>query len=177
MGRACLAWASQAIQTRRGGGTREADRPRLVGCRFCYIVAMLKHYDRGSSMNADGPHRLDVAMGQRIRERRRALGMSQGDLARALGITFQQVQKYERGANRVSFSRLMQVVDALNCHLTDLTEGLDPDRPTRELDQVRRLISEDGAYELLEAYAALRNKPLQRALLQHAKALAGVDQK
>ena len=52
------------------------------------------------------PHRLDVAMGQRIRERRRALSMSQGDLARALGITFQQVQKYERGANRVSFSRL-----------------------------------------------------------------------
>ena len=124
-------------------------------------------------MNAEGPHRLDVAMGQRIRERRRALGMSQGDLARALGITFQQVQKYERGANRVSFSRLMQVVDALNCHLTDLTEGLDPERPSREIDQVRRLISEDGAYELLEAYAALRSKPLQRALLQHAKVLAG----
>ena len=125
-------------------------------------------------MTADGPHRLDVAMGQRIRERRRALGMSQGDLARALGITFQQVQKYERGANRVSFSRLMQVVDALNCHLTDLTDGLDPERPSREIDQVRRLISEDGAYELLEAYAALRGKPLQRALLQHARALAGV---
>ncbi len=125
-------------------------------------------------MTADGPHRLDIAMGQRIRERRRALGMSQGDLARALGITFQQVQKYERGANRVSFSRLMQVVDALNCHLTDLTDGLDPERPTREIDQVRRLIAEDGAYELLEAYAALRGKPLQRALLQHARALAGV---
>jgi len=124
-------------------------------------------------MTVEGPHRLDVAMGQRIRERRRALGMSQGDLARALGITFQQVQKYERGANRVSFSRLMQVVDALNCHLTDLTEGLDPTKPTREIDQVRRLMAEDGAYELLEAYAALRGKALQRALLQHAKVLAG----
>jgi transcriptional regulator with XRE-family HTH domain len=124
-------------------------------------------------MTAEGPHRLDVAMGQRIRERRRALGMSQGDLARALGITFQQVQKYERGANRVSFSRLMEVVDALNCHLTDLTEGLDPTRPSREIDQVRRLMAEDGAYELLEAYAALRSKSLQHALLQHAKVLAG----
>ena len=124
-------------------------------------------------MTAEGPHRLDVAMGQRIRERRRALSMSQGDLARALGITFQQVQKYERGANRVSFSRLMEVVDALNCHLTDLTEGLDPTRPSREIDQVRRLMAEDGAYELLEAYAALRSKSLQQALLQHAKMLAG----
>jgi len=122
----------------------------------------------------DAPHRLDVAMGQRIRERRRALGMSQGDLARALGITFQQVQKYERGANRVSFSRLMAIVDALQCHLTDLTEGLDPDRPTPDVDQVRRLISEDGAYQLLQAYVALPNKPLRKALLQHARTLAGV---
>jgi transcriptional regulator with XRE-family HTH domain len=138
------------------------------------VLSLCRILEQGSRMTADGPHRLDVAMGQRIRERRCALGMSQGDLARALGITFQQVQKYERGANRVSFSRLMQVVDALNCHLTDLTEGLDPERPAREIDQVRRLIAEDGAYELLEAYAALRGKPLQRALLLHAKALAGV---
>jgi transcriptional regulator with XRE-family HTH domain len=126
------------------------------------------------AMTREGPDPIDVAVGARIRIRRRWLGFSQTQLANALGITFQQVQKYERGANRVSFSRLMQVVDALNCHLTDLTEGLDPERPTREIDQVRRLIAEDGAYELLEAYAALRGKPLQRALLQHAKALAGI---
>jgi hypothetical protein len=69
----------------------------------------------------------------------------------------------------------MEVVDALNCHLTDLTEGLDPTRPSREIDQVRRLMAEDGAYELLEAYAALRSKSLQQALLQHAKVLAGAD--
>ena len=122
----------------------------------------------------EGPHPLDVAMGQRIRDRRRTLGMSQGDLARALGITFQQVQKYERGANRVSFSRLMAIVDALQCHLTDLTEGLDPNRPTPDVDQVRRLISEDGAFQLLQAYAALPNKTLRRALLQHARTLAGI---
>ena len=120
-----------------------------------------------------GPDPIDVAVGHRIRVRRKWLGISQSTLADHLGVSFQQVQKYERGANRVSFSRLMQVVDALNCHLTDLTEGLDPERPTRDIDQVRRLIAEDGAYELLEAYAALRSKPLQRALLQHAKVLAG----
>ena len=119
------------------------------------------------------PNPVDLHVGARIRLRRRMQGVSQEKLADALGLTFQQVQKYERGANRVSFSRLMQVVDALNCHLTDLTEGLDPERPTRDIDQVRRLIAEDGAYELLEAYAALRSKPLQRALLQHAKVLAG----
>jgi transcriptional regulator with XRE-family HTH domain len=124
-------------------------------------------------MTADGPHRLDVAMGQRIRERRRALGMSQGDLARALGITFQQVQKYERGANRVSFSRLMDIVRALGCQLADLTDGLESDRPAPPLDASHRLMAEDGASELLKAYAALDNRSLRQALLQHARALAG----
>src|ERR1700684_2460057 len=103
-------------------------------------------------MTADGPHRLDVAMGQRIRERRRALGMSQGDLARAIGVTFQQVQKYERGANRVSFSRLMDIVAALRCQLSDLAEGLGSEQTADDVDRARRLVAEQGATELLEAY-------------------------
>jgi transcriptional regulator with XRE-family HTH domain len=56
---------------------------------------------------------LDVAIGERIRMRRKATRMSQGALARAIGVTFQQVQKYERGVNRISFSRLMDVTRVL----------------------------------------------------------------
>jgi transcriptional regulator with XRE-family HTH domain len=114
-------------------------------------------------MSLEGPRHLDVEIGRRIRERRRAIGMSQVQLARAVGVTFQQVQKYERGANRVSFSRLMDIVVALRCHLTDLTEGLDPTVPTHSPEHVRRWAAEEGAPELLEAYAALSNKPLRRA--------------
>lgn len=54
----------------------------------------------------DAPSRLDVALGLQIRRRRKALGVSQTALAEAIGLTFQQIQKYERGFNRVSFSRL-----------------------------------------------------------------------
>lgn len=58
-------------------------------------------------------HPVDVAVGERIRARRRELGMSQVELARGLGVTFQQCQKYERGANRVSASRLVDAAALL----------------------------------------------------------------
>jgi transcriptional regulator with XRE-family HTH domain len=126
-----------------------------------------------TSMASDAPHRLDVAIGRRIRERRRVIGISQGQLARAIGVTFQQVQKYERGANRVSFSRLMEIVRALGCELTDLTEGLESDQPAPPLGASQQLMAVDGASELLKAYAALESKSLRQALIQHARALAG----
>ncbi|HEV2533566.1 helix-turn-helix domain-containing protein [Phenylobacterium sp.] len=121
----------------------------------------------------EGPHRLDVAIGQRVRERRRALGMSQQDLAEQLGVSFQQVQKYERGANRVSFSRLVETAAALRCTLGDLAEGLDSDRAPREIEQVNGLMMADGALEMLEAYAALPSDALRRAVLHHLRALIG----
>ena len=123
--------------------------------------------------NDEGPHRLDVAIGQRIRERRRALGLSQQDLAEQLGVSFQQVQKYERGANRISFSRLVEVSGALRCSLADLAEGLDPDHTPDEIEQVNALMSADGALEMLEAYAALPSDAVRRVVLQHARALLG----
>src|SRR6478736_258517 len=68
---------------------------------------------------------LDRALGNAIRLRRRSLNLTQEQLANACGISFQQVQKYENGANRVSFSRLVQIARALECRVTDLTTALD----------------------------------------------------
>jgi transcriptional regulator with XRE-family HTH domain len=70
-------------------------------------------------------HPLDVALGERIRRRRREVGISQSELARRLGITFQQVQKYEHATNRVSFSRLVDIVQALNCSVADIVGDID----------------------------------------------------
>lgn len=61
----------------------------------------------------DGPHAVDRLVGGRIRTRRRELGISQENLARDLGISFQQVQKYERAANRVSASKLFEIATVL----------------------------------------------------------------
>jgi transcriptional regulator with XRE-family HTH domain len=66
-----------------------------------------------TSINRRGPTAVDTHVGQKIRARRVFLQMSQTDVANAIGLTFQQVQKYERGANRVGASRLQQISEVL----------------------------------------------------------------
>ena len=70
------------------------------------------------------PHPTDVHVGQRVREARLAKGMTQTDLGNALGISFQQVQKYEKGTNRVGSSRLWEVCKVLDQPITFFFEGL-----------------------------------------------------
>jgi transcriptional regulator with XRE-family HTH domain len=70
-----------------------------------------------------GPSPIDIHVGSRMRMRRMALGMSQEKLATALGLTFQQVQKYEKGANRMSSSRLQQAADVLGVAAAFFFEG------------------------------------------------------
>lgn len=70
------------------------------------------------------PHPLDVELGRYIRKRRRELGLSQDQLGRMIGVTFQQVQKYEHGTNRVSFSRLVEIAQSLNCSVAELIGDL-----------------------------------------------------
>ena len=64
-------------------------------------------------MPKNGIHPTDSHVGKRVRIRRLMLGLSQSELAEALGLTFQQVQKYEKGANRISASRLQQIAQIL----------------------------------------------------------------
>lgn len=80
--------------------------------------------------NIDGPHPVDVHVGLRLRMRRAQVGMSQPILGEKLGITFQQIQKYERGANRVSASMLYEIATALQTEIAyffeDMPETSDP---------------------------------------------------
>ncbi|AQR63435.1 hypothetical protein BZG35_08415 [Brevundimonas sp. LM2] len=76
-----------------------------------------------------GAHPIDIEVGARVRERRKALGLSQSELGRRLGLTFQQVQKYENGMNRMSVSRLWMIGQALEVSIVDLVEGLAEDAP------------------------------------------------
>ena len=72
-----------------------------------------------------GPKPVDIQVGANIRSRRRALRISQQELGDATGLTFQQIQKYENGANRVSASTLFDIAKRLNCLVTDLYAGCD----------------------------------------------------
>lgn len=99
---------------------------------------------------------MDIALGAAVRIRRRTMGISQEALADQCGVSFQQIQKYENGANRISFSRLVQIARALKCRVVDLMDVLDsPDRETSgDLDMLTRMRT-PGALELLAAYEKL----------------------
>lgn len=93
-------------------------------------------------------HELDIAVGARTRELRIRAGMTQTALAKALGVSFQQVQKYERGFNRMGASRLIQVAQALNVPVTALFDGIaTTEGDTREaaLDQDASKVARDWA--------------------------------
>lgn len=70
-------------------------------------------------------HKVDIHVGKMIRQRRWLTGMTQQKLAEMVGIKFQQIQKYETGANRVSASRLWDIADALGVHVAFFFEGLE----------------------------------------------------
>jgi transcriptional regulator with XRE-family HTH domain len=108
-------------------------------------------------MSAKAPDPMDVALGAAVRIRRRSLGLSQETLADQCGVSFQQIQKYENGANRISFSRLVQIARALDCRVVDLMDVLDaPDNEGGgDLDLLARMRT-PGALELLTAYERLR---------------------
>lgn len=107
---------------------------------------------------------MDIALGAAVRIRRRTLGVSQEALAEQCGVSFQQIQKYENGTNRISFSRLVAIARALKCRVVDLMDVLDaPDRETSaDLDLLSRMRT-PGAIELLSAYE--RMSPDSRAAL------------
>ncbi len=68
------------------------------------------------------PNAIDEFIGARMRERRQALGIKQADLAKTLGVSYQQIQKYETGKNRVSAGRLFDICKALNVSLSSMFE-------------------------------------------------------
>jgi transcriptional regulator with XRE-family HTH domain len=109
------------------------------------------------------PEELDIALGAAIRLRRRTLGISQEMLAEQCGVSFQQIQKYENGANRISFSRLAQIAAALHCRVGDLIAvlGSEDSGPQDRALHVRMALP--GALDLLEAYEAL--SPAVRAAM------------
>jgi transcriptional regulator with XRE-family HTH domain len=116
------------------------------------------------------PDPIDVAIGARIRLRRKTLGVSQGALADQIGVSFQQVQKYERGMNRVSGSTLVAIGRALDTSVGWLVgeEGQISDAG----EELLTALATTGAQELLEAYSAIPRAATRAALLSLARELA-----
>ena len=116
-------------------------------------------------MSAKTPNPVDKHVGSRVRMRRIMLGMSQEKLGEALGLTFQQIQKYEKGTNRMSVGRLMHIAEVLNVSVnTLLGEGSDSKVPAEDGDAFEYL-AQPGAVRLLRAYGQLTNRELKRNII------------
>lgn len=102
---------------------------------------------------------IDVLVGNRIRARRYALGISQSELGEAIGVRFQQIQKYETGANRVSASRLWAVAEKLSVDIEYFFEGLRPNQTSGaakdRLEPRMRFLCDQEAVEMMELFYRL----------------------
>ena len=126
---------------------------------------------------ADTPHPVDIHVGSRVRLRRTELGISQEKLAAELGLTFQQVQKYERAANRISASRLFQMGKVLDVKIPFFYEGYsDAGAPSGFAEPPAEAFQSDllqrrDTIELFKAFYAIDDAALRRRLLDLAKTL------
>ena len=124
----------------------------------------------------DVPHPVDVYVGARVKERRNELGISQEKLAEAHGLTFQQVQKYERAANRISCSRLYHMSKVLGVDVPYFYEDYGEAGPSGFAEPAATFQSDPlqrrETAELFDAFYAIDNAALRRRLLDLAKTLA-----
>jgi len=135
---------------------------------------------RRGRRKSDGPNPTDVHVGSRVRLRRNMMGLSQEKLGEALGLTFQQVQKYERGANRIGASRLHELSRIMDVPVQFFFDTTDPVRAAPlggfaesaqeafDSDPLRRR----DTVELVEAYFEIGSATVRRRLFDLAKALA-----
>lgn len=120
------------------------------------------------------PDPIDVGVGARIRIRRRELGISQSALGQHLGLTFQQIQKYERGANRVSASMLVRTAACLECSVAFLVGEQEGSAGHLSGTLLARL-AEPGVAELVEAFNAIKSRRTRMALMQLARGMVDDD--
>ncbi len=119
---------------------------------------------------------IDLHLGKRLRRRRRLLGLTQQQLAGAVGVRFQQIQKYECGANRISAARLWQLSEALEVPIAYFYDGLSdsprPDSIVERADSSGEMFARKETLDLIRAYYQLGERP-RRRLLDLAKSLNG----
>ena len=124
------------------------------------------------------PHQIDIHVGNRLRSRRLVLGLSQEKLGDRLGITFQQIQKYEKGTNRVSASKLQVAALVLNVPIGYFFEDHEPTTPdglAQEVDEMGAfLVSRDGVM-LNRAFTSIKSKQVRQSIITLTKALANAD--
>ncbi len=126
--------------------------------------------------DSEGPNPVDIHVGQRIRMRRLMVGVTQTQLADELGLTFQQVQKYEKGTNRVSASKLYAICKVLTVPPEYFFEGLpkigESSRKQQKVADEAHILSTADGIELMRCFKKIDQKPIRRHIVGLVKSLA-----
>lgn len=143
----------------------------------------------------NAPHPVDSHVGARVKSRRLMLGMSQEELAKSVGLTFQQIQKYERGANRISASRLTEIAKAMKTPIDFFFAGIGTlaseassaprgKAGLRGVSDVKQAAFDDldsmtkkDVLDLVRAYERITSPALKKQLVEMAKTMASADGK
>jgi len=128
-------------------------------------------------MNNKTPDDVDIRVGHSIRAHRLAAGLSQSELAESLGVTFQQVQKYEKGVNRVGAGRLTRIARVLKVPVATFFESGTETHARHEPSTVvpLHLIADRSAWKLLAAYAEIRNRDIRHGILTLVEGIAATQ--
>jgi transcriptional regulator with XRE-family HTH domain len=129
--------------------------------------------------SAFGPNPIDVHVGARVRARRKEIGLSQERLAGDLGLTFQQVQKYERGANRISSSKLYEIARLLRTPVHYFFEGLTTEEQTPARPEaaeigaaLKTFLSSAEGQELAAMFPKIKHGATRRRVLELVRTMA-----
>lgn len=131
-------------------------------------------------MQAKLPSPIDVHVGAQIRMRRKSLGMSQSALAGRLGITFQQVQKYEKGANRVGASRLQAIASILGVEVSSLFANVAPDGGAANpalgtINAMQTFVASNEGFSLNQAFSRIKSSAVRRSIVALVTSLAASE--
>ena len=130
------------------------------------------------------PNPIDVHVGNRVRMRRMLVGMSQEKLGQRLGLTFQQIQKYEKGANRISASRLFQMAQILGVPVQfffeDLPQQKNDDTPdgmgeARDQGSIMDFLGSSEGLQLNRQFARIESPAVRRSIIELVRSLANQE--
>jgi transcriptional regulator with XRE-family HTH domain len=119
---------------------------------------------------AKGPSAIEIAVGRNVRVWRMAKGLSQAQLANRLGVTFQQVQKYEIGANRIGIGRLVRIAAILGVPISALLEGTNTAEPS-----LLALVADSRSFRLAQAFAAIKHNEFRVSLVELVERIAAAE--
>jgi transcriptional regulator with XRE-family HTH domain len=120
------------------------------------------------------PDLVDIEVGQRIKIQRLVAGLSQTELGENIGVTFQQVQKYEKGATRVGIGRLTRIARVLNVSVNSFFEGRDTIEHVAQkgVESPLSLLTHPHAFRLLQAYSRLTDGEMRRSIVELVERVA-----